>query len=353
VARRFNDQSCNGVSGTGAASHGINRDSTGGAIGQSWRTGRWQMVNDGHLDRCGFCPQRRCVDKFRWRQRPGSSDGPGSLFATVLSEDEPERDHTSDISHVFVLCISVYFCTQGELKALAGVFTISFLSVMALFAVGNILLKLKRSKLARPHRASWPSVIFGLIGVVSALVGNAILNPSYLGVFFEFLFPTFIIVVFMLGRVALFELGLFIIHSVMATLSSSMGRAIHSINKRIEAIKSQQIIFFTRGDNLANLNKAMLYIRRNEHTNRVKIVHISEENELENSKLEKDIKFLDEAYPEIDVELVIREGTFGPKLIEELSDEWNIPTNLMFIGSPGGDRLSYNLAELGGVRLII
>lgn len=253
----------------------------------------------------------------------------------------------------FVLCVSVYFCTQGELKALAGVYTISFLSVMALFAVGNILLKIKRSKLARPYRASWPSVIFGLIGVVSALVGNAILNPSYLGVFLEFLFPTFIIVVFMLGRVALFELGLFIIHSVMATLSSSMGRAIHNINKRIEAIKSQQIIFFTRGDNLANLNKAMLYIRRNEHTNRVKIVHISEEDGLKNSKLEKDIKFLDEAYPEIDVELVIRAGTFGPKLIEELSDEWNIPTNLMFIGSPGGGNFRYNLAELGGVRLII
>ena len=179
------------------------------------------------------------------------------------------------------------------------------------------------------------------------------MNPSYLIVFLEFFFPTLIVVGFMLGRVALFEFGLFLIHSVMATLSSLMGRAIGNVNKRIEAIKSQQIIFFTRGDNLANLNRAMLYIRRNEHTNRVKIVHISEVDEPKNPKLKKDIEFLDEAYPEIDVELVIRKGTFGPQLIEELSDEWNIPTNLMFMGSHAGGSSNYNLAELGGVRLII
>jgi amino acid transporter len=33
----------------------------------------------------------------------------------------------------FLLCISILFITKGELGALAGVYTISFLSVMALF----------------------------------------------------------------------------------------------------------------------------------------------------------------------------------------------------------------------------
>jgi hypothetical protein len=146
----------------------------------------------------------------------------------------------------FLLCVSVYFSTGGELKALAGVYTISFLSVMALFALGNILLKVKRSHLHRTHRASWASVLFGLAGVLAALVGNAVLNPQYLGVFFEYLFPTLIVVGFMLWRVALFELGLFLLHSLMAKLSSVMGRSIHQINKQIEQIKSQQIIFFTR-----------------------------------------------------------------------------------------------------------
>ncbi|MDA3898546.1 MAG: APC family permease [Desulfobacteraceae bacterium] len=51
----------------------------------------------------------------------------------------------------FILCVSILLITQGELKALAGVYTISFLAVMALFAFGNILLKIKRAGLPRPH----------------------------------------------------------------------------------------------------------------------------------------------------------------------------------------------------------
>ncbi len=252
----------------------------------------------------------------------------------------------------FILCVSVYFSAGGELKALAGVYTISFLSVMALFAFGNILLKIKRRKLARPCRASWSSVLLGLLAVVAALIGNALLNPHYLGVFVEYLLPTLVVVGFMLGRVALFELGLFIIHSAMSSVSSVLRGARKAIYARIEEIKSQQIVFFTRGDNLANLNRAMLYIRKNEHTNRVKIVHVVPKGELACPKLEQDIQFLDEAYPQIDIELVVREGTFDPKLIATLSKEWKIPPNLMFIGSPESG-FKHSLADLGGVRLII
>jgi hypothetical protein len=104
---------------------------------------------------------------------------------------------------------------------------------------------------------------------------------------------------------------------------------------------------------LANLNKAMLYIRRNEHTNRVKIVHVVAEEGQENVKLQNDVEFLDEAYPDIDIELVLRPGVFGPELIEEISKEWRIPSNLMFIGSAEGGDFTHTLAELGGVRLII
>jgi len=134
--------------------------------------------------------------------------------------------------------------THGNLGALAGVYTISFLAVMALFGVGNILLKVRRARLPRPTIARWPSVLIAIVAVLSALVGNALLNPAYLRV------------------------------------------------------------------------------------------------------------FLGEAYPDIDIEYVEVEGEFGPELIEKLSKKWKIPTNFMFIGSPG-DHFPYRLEELGGVRLII
>jgi len=68
--------------------------------------------------------------------------------------------------------------------------------------------------------------------------------------------------------------------------------------------------------------------------------------------LSHDLQFLNEAYPDIDIEFVPLVGNFGPELIRSLSDEWSIPVNLMFIGSPG-THFIYGLADLGGVRLII
>jgi hypothetical protein len=131
-----------------------------------------------------------------------------------------------------------------------------------------------------------------------------------------------------------------------------MGGVTNSIRNKIEEINSQQVVFFTRGDNIANLNNAILYVWDNEHTNRVKIVTVVNDKKEVPEKLKSDLKFLDETYPHIDIDFVIIEGTFSPTLIKELSEKWNIPANLMFIGSPGG-KLVYGQAELGGVRLVI
>jgi hypothetical protein len=53
-----------------------------------------------------------------------------------------------------------------------------------------------------------------------------------------------------------------------------MTSTAQSIRTEIDKINSQQVVFFTRGDNLANLNNAMLYVKQNEHTNRVKVVTV-------------------------------------------------------------------------------
>lgn len=52
------------------------------------------------------------------------------------------------------LCISILYLTGGRLLSLAGVYTISFLGVMTLFGIGNILLKINRRELKRTYRAS-------------------------------------------------------------------------------------------------------------------------------------------------------------------------------------------------------
>jgi len=252
----------------------------------------------------------------------------------------------------FILCVSVLMITAGELGALAGVYTISFLAVMTLFAAGNILLKVKRSQLPRPQSASWPTVIVAMAAVLAGLAGNALMNPPYLIVFLEYFIPTLLVVSIMLGRIGLLKAALFLLQAALTSFSSRVNRLMGSIRGKVEEINSQQVVFFTRGDNLANLNNAVLYVRRNEHTNRLKVVTVVADKAAVPSRLEPDLKHLDEAYPEIDIELVVLEGQFTPDLIQRLSEEWRVPTNFMFIGSPSG-HLMFGLSELGGVRLIV
>jgi amino acid transporter len=252
----------------------------------------------------------------------------------------------------FLLCVSILLLTQGDLQSLAGVYTISFLAVMSLFGLGNVFLKIKRSKLPRPTVAPLPLVLLAIAAVLTGLIGNVCINVHYLFIFLEYFVPAIIIVAIMLGRITLLKAYLFVVRSVLKVLLNRLTSTSVSIKAQIHAINSQQIVFFTRGDNLANLNQAMLYVQENEDTNRIKVVTVVSDEKMIAPNLEKDLAFLNEAYPNIEIELVPLVGKFGPNLIKKLSDEWNIPPNLMFIGSPG-THFMYGLADLGGVRLII
>lgn len=251
-----------------------------------------------------------------------------------------------------LLCISVLLITGGDILTLAGVYTISFLSVMALFGLGNVLLKVKRARLPRPERARWPALIVAIVAVLVALAGNVLMNPTYVRVFLSYFIPTVLIVMIMLGRIGLLAACLFFVRSISEAVGSWTSSVSQALRERIQRINSQQMVFFTRGDNIAALNRAMLYVRRNEHTNRVKVVTVTNDESEIPERLRTDLEFLDEAYPEIDIDYLVVPGKFGPRLIEKLSSKWDIPKNFMFIGSPG-DRFPYGLAELGGVRLII
>ncbi len=275
----------------------------------------------------------------------------------------------------FLLSVSVLFITGGELKSLAAVYTLSFLSVMALFAIGNLLLKVKRAQLPRPSRATYLTVLVAMVAVGIAIMGNAKLNQRYLIVFLEYLVPTMLLVALMLTRVQILELLVFFIDEVRRRAKRKKLTAIKERNRRsaawwgvatrrvnqidnrvhdlLDHIRSQRIVFFTRGDHLPNLNKVIQYIQENEHTDRVKFVSLYRVESDIPAKLAEHLRFLDETYPEIDIEHVKVQGEFTPEQVAKLAKEWNIPTNLMFIGSPSGARLSHRLEDFGGVRLII
>lgn len=252
----------------------------------------------------------------------------------------------------FILCLSVLFITQAETQALAGMYTISFLTVMAFFALGNFLLKIKRAKLPRPETASTVTVSLGMFGVLLALYGNVRLHPEYLVVFLQYFVPAILIIAFLLNRKAILEYLMIWVSSFVESVPGLAVLGRFTISRTLRRLNRQEFVYFTKGDDLSVLNRVMMYVQANEITKKLKIVTVLKEGESVRPQYLEDVRVLDRAYPEIKIEFIELHGLFGPALVHELSEKWNIPTNFMFIGSPG-DRFPYRVADLGGVRLII
>ncbi|EEB97515.1 hypothetical protein MPER_03148 [Moniliophthora perniciosa FA553] len=101
----------------------------------------------------------------------------------------------------------------------------------------------------------------------------------------------------------------------------------------------------------------ILYVSRYQETSCVKIVHFLEEeagvpSELKaNAKTsdtltERLLKVLDEAFPEITIDLIIVEASFNPCNVAALAHCLEIPTSLMFMSCPG-EHFPYPISDLG------
>jgi amino acid transporter len=256
-----------------------------------------------------------------------------------------------------MLTISVLLITNGDVKLLAGVYTISFLSVMALFGIGNILLKVRRNRLPRPEKASWLAIFIAIIAVIIALAGNVLMKPvegvpSNLAVFLEYFIPSVVFIVVMLNRTLLLKFLLTMMHTVFDPFRSLVFKIDKNILSVINEINSQEFVYFTKDDDVETLNKVMLYIQRNEHTKKLKVVTATKNSKPITDQFRNDINVIDREYSKIKIDFIELDDQFGPQLINRLSKEWKIPINFMFIGSPG-DRFPFKVEDLGGVRLII
>ena len=267
-----------------------------------------------------------------------------------LKENKTGSNYRIIISFL-ILCVSVLIATRGDLISLAGVYTFSFLAVMALFGIGNLLLKFKRKKLPRPEKARGFAVVIAIGLIILAFIGNYILSENAFSTFIKYLVPSLIFILLMQNRIVLIDFMIVILEYFYSPLRKFVIHSNRFLNGMHRKINSQEFVFFTKGDDVAILNKVMQYVQNNETTKKLKIVNVMKED-TSNQKLKIDLEVLDRAYPEIHIEFIEIEGVFGPELISELSDKWKIPKNFMFIGSPG-DKFSYRVADLGGVRLIM
>ncbi|MBP9186102.1 MAG: hypothetical protein KBE91_06735 [Bacteroidia bacterium] len=160
------------------------------------------------------------------------------------------------------------------------------------------------------------------------------------------------IVYLLLSRKQVLQQFLFVFKDVIGSIENGMKKIEKHIAFKLHTLTRQQFVYFSKGDDISQLNRAIQYVEENEITRTLKIVTIVKEDAAISESFLSDLNVLDRAYPEIDIEFVQIIGEFKPELINQLSKDWRVPTNFMFISSPG-DRFTYKIEQLNGVRLIM
>jgi len=265
----------------------------------------------------------------------------------LLKKNRRGTSHRIIISF-FVLCSSILLVTKGSLLSLAGVYTISFLGVMTLFGIGNILLKIRRKELKRTYRAGWMTILVAITATSLGMMGNVIIDYKNLLYFMNYFFPTVFLVVLMYMRIP-------ILRTILQLLNNLMTRILlwrTTIIDHITSIIEQKVILFARGGNLGRLNTAFNYIMHNESSRSVIVFHLYNQPEYNKEKyLAESLKTLHEIFPLLKTQLVAREGKFGAEIINSVSKEFGVPVNNIFIGAPE-EKHSFSIQDLGGVRVI-
>ena len=247
-----------------------------------------------------------------------------------------------------ILCISILYLTKGELLSLAGVYTISFLGVMTLFGIGNILLKINRPELKRTYRAGWFVVILGVIATSVGIIGNLAINFVFLGYFAIYFIPA------VLGGIAMY-MRIPILKWILTLIDRVLTRFSHwreGVEEKIEAIANIRAVVFVGLGTLERMIKAFNYLSRNEDCQNVLIFRLyTEDDPTAELNIHRNLGIIRELHPDLKIEYQARKGLFTPEVVDALSRELDIPHNMMFMGSLTHTQ-SFSIQDLGGVRII-
>ena len=260
----------------------------------------------------------------------------------------------------FFLCSSLYTIVEGNVLVLSGIYTISFLSVMGLFAFGNLLLKYKRSKIQREVKATVISILIAFGGIVTGLVANVIVNKDVVKYFFIYYSIAMSIVLLMFWRINILRILVRVLmpfkdREVKLCCIERKYKPFKWLVKRLinyyRSIKSQKVVFFVKCNDIAEMNRAAAYTRDNEQTQWLIFVHVYSNSRDVGEKIEKSVEVLDDIYPKMKFDFLGVRGEFCPELVGLISDELNVPRHFMFISCPGFN-FKHNISSFGGLRTI-
>jgi len=247
----------------------------------------------------------------------------------------------------FILCTSILILTKGDLFAMAGVYTIAFLSVMSLFAFGNILLREKRSELKRTYSAPILFVFAGFALTALGVIGSIIIDPRNLINFLIYFTPSVTLVLIM---VYLDDVLRFLLR-----FTNKIPLINQLIHRYFEDVTSGTVLVFINHAN--RLYSILNYIHRNETAKNIIFIHCKNwdnKNDRERyNEINDKIPVLQEAgvFPKFNIKHHYLNTTFGPEAIAEVAREFKVRKNRIMIGSIHKFH-DFEYSDLGGVRII-
>lgn len=268
-------------------------------------------------------------------------------FPNILAKLNKKGSAPYIIVAFFLLCASILLITNGNLLSLAGVYTIAFLSVMSLFAFGNLLMRETRPTLKRTYSAPIIFVLLALCATIAGVVGNIRLDPKNFDYFLYYFIPT-LIVVYTSLKIDMVYISLLRVFHHVGFVRNWLQRHFEDI------IGGKYIVFIHHIDRLYDV---LEYINRNEVGRTIYIVHCNNSGK---KQYEKSYQQLKETLPHMQragvfdhfkLHLLYKDEPFGPKLIDKVSNELNVRKNRILIGSIHSTH-PFDYEELGGVRII-
>lgn len=268
----------------------------------------------------------------------------------LLPRLKSRNTHVTRIIFGFTaLCLSILIMTQGDLLSLAGVYTISFLGVMTLFALGNLVLRLTRPDLKRTYQGPVLYVILAAAATTLGIIGNIMIDPKNLVYFSFYFFPALILVLLMIYRDYVLSWAVHLTQGV-----SFLHRPLRDL---YEHVTKPKILVFAHTPE--KLYKSLQYILKNETSLNIVIIYCAAQDSKTDAKkkVEQFISYIDvfkeaKVFPNFDLEfLVENETVFSPEAVRHYANRFRIHMNNVFVGSIH-EFHEFTFEDLGGVRII-
>lgn len=265
----------------------------------------------------------------------------------ILTTKNKRGSYPLIILTFFILCSSILLITKGNVFTLAGVYTIAFLGVMSLFALGNLILKEARKELKRTYHAPIIFVILGFIATGIGIIGNIRIDANNLRYFELYFIPLFILVFSIIYQDHILQ---FII-----PFFKRIPFIREPLEEYFEEVTDRRFVAFIH--NNEKIYRILNYISRNETGRHITFVHCSCEEHKELGKGAKEIEAIINhlqdagAFPNFSIKVLFIPIPFGPEAIDEVSKRLRIKKNRILIGSIHNFH-PYDYASLGGVRVV-